>query len=199
MQFDADTKATGHGSHLVTFGPRPEPEIEDDAQAKAQDVLGEAPDLVVELLPGRRVPRAGSERDEPFILCEAQGAPVRGELPCERRFTRPGQPAGENQSGFAHSADTVLYRVKCYDNAPARGIALPPDPVAMMLKMVDEFLPAEFTSSMARDVAGVRPPEVGRLNGAVVRFGDAAGIATPANARIRNELLPLHLRCRPCR
>jgi 2-dehydropantoate 2-reductase len=68
-----------------------------------------------------------------------------------------------------------------------------------MLKMVDEFLPAEFTSSMARDVAAVRPPEVGRLNGAVVRFGDAAGIATPANARIRNELLPLHLRCRPCR
>src|SRR5690348_3995281 len=31
VQFDADTKATGRGSHLVTFDPRPEPKIEDDA------------------------------------------------------------------------------------------------------------------------------------------------------------------------
>ena len=46
MQFDADTKATSHGSHLVTFDPRPEPEIEDDAQAEAQDLLGELPEFV---------------------------------------------------------------------------------------------------------------------------------------------------------
>ena len=37
MQFDADTKATGHGSHLVTFDPRPETEIEHDAQADSNE------------------------------------------------------------------------------------------------------------------------------------------------------------------
>ena len=46
MQFDTDTKATSHGSHLVTFDPRPEPEIEDDAQAEAQNLLGELPEFV---------------------------------------------------------------------------------------------------------------------------------------------------------
>ena len=51
VQFDADTKATSHGSHLVTFDPRPEPKIEDDAQAEAQD-LG----------PGARVPVRSSPR-----------------------------------------------------------------------------------------------------------------------------------------
>ena len=78
VQFDTDTKAASDGSHLVTFDPRPEPEIEDDAQAEAQDLLGETPEFVVDLLPGRRVPRVGAEGDEPFILREAQGAPVRG-------------------------------------------------------------------------------------------------------------------------
>jgi hypothetical protein len=41
VQFDADTKATSHGSHLVAFGPRPEPNVEDHAQARAQDLFGE--------------------------------------------------------------------------------------------------------------------------------------------------------------
>ena len=78
MQFDADTKATSHGSHLVTFDPRPEPKIEDDAQAKAQNLLGELPEFMFHLLLGRRVPRGGAEGPEPFILREAHGAPVRG-------------------------------------------------------------------------------------------------------------------------
>jgi hypothetical protein len=38
VQFDVDAKATSCGSHLVTFAPRPESEIDDDAQAKAQDL-----------------------------------------------------------------------------------------------------------------------------------------------------------------
>jgi hypothetical protein len=71
VQLDADSKAASHQSHLVTFAPRPEPEIEDDAQAEAQDVLRETPELVINLLPGRRVPRVGAERDEPVILREA--------------------------------------------------------------------------------------------------------------------------------
>jgi hypothetical protein len=71
VQFDTDTKAASHGSHLVAFDPRPEPEIDDDAQAEAQDLLGETPELVVDLLPGRRVPRGGAEGDEPLILREA--------------------------------------------------------------------------------------------------------------------------------
>jgi len=71
VQFDTDTKAASHGSHLVTFDPRPEPEIEDDAQAEAQDLLSETPEFAVDLLPGRRVPRAGAQGDEPLILREA--------------------------------------------------------------------------------------------------------------------------------
>jgi hypothetical protein len=78
VQFDADTKTTSYGSQLVTFGPRPEPEIEDDAQAKAQDLLGQAPEFMFDLLPGRLVPRCGAEGPEPFILREAHGAPVSG-------------------------------------------------------------------------------------------------------------------------
>jgi hypothetical protein len=46
-QFDTDTKATSHGSHLVAFDARPEPEIEDDAQAEAQDFLSEAPEFML--------------------------------------------------------------------------------------------------------------------------------------------------------
>ena len=78
VQFHADTKATSRGSHLVTFDPRPEPKIEDDAQAEAQDFLGEVPEFVLDLLPGRLVPGGGAEGPESFILREAHGAPVRG-------------------------------------------------------------------------------------------------------------------------
>jgi hypothetical protein len=77
VQFNGDTKATSRGSHLVTFGPRPEPKIEDDAQTEAQDFLGQAPEFAFDLLAGRRIPGAGAESREPFILREANGAPLR--------------------------------------------------------------------------------------------------------------------------
>jgi hypothetical protein len=77
VQFNTDTKATSRGSQLVTFDPRPEPKIEDDAQTEAQDFLGEAPEFVFDLLPGRRIPGAGAESREPFILREAHGTPIR--------------------------------------------------------------------------------------------------------------------------
>jgi hypothetical protein len=76
VQFDANTKATSRGSHLVTFDPRPESEIEDDAHAEAQNLLGKLPEFVIDLLSGRLVPRGGAEGPEPFILREAQGVPV---------------------------------------------------------------------------------------------------------------------------
>ena len=78
VQFNGDTKATRRGAHLVTFDARPEPKIEDDAQTEAQDFLGEAPEFVFDLLPGRLVPGCGAEGPEPFILREAHRAPVGG-------------------------------------------------------------------------------------------------------------------------
>ena len=104
MQLDADTEATSHGSHLITFDPRPEPKIEDDAEAKAQNLLGELPEFMFDVLTGPRVPGGGAEGPEPFILREPHGAPVRGELPRECGLTRARQSAGEHQSGLAHSA-----------------------------------------------------------------------------------------------
>ena len=104
VQFDADTDATSRGSHLVTFDPRPKPEIDDDAQTEAQDLLGEAPELRFNLLPSRDIPRGGTEGPEPLILGQTYGVAVPGELLREHGLSRPGQPAGENQSGFAHSA-----------------------------------------------------------------------------------------------
>src|SRR3989337_382986 len=75
VQLDADTKATSGESHLVTLGPRPEPEIEHDAEAKPQDLLGQAPEFMFNLLPGRLVPRCRAEGPKPFILREAHSAP----------------------------------------------------------------------------------------------------------------------------
>ena len=76
--------------------------------------------------------------------------------------------------------------------ATAHGAMLPPDPVDMMVNTVDQLLPAGFMSSMCRDVLAGRPLEVEWLNGAVVRFGAARGVDTPANQRIVDALLPLH-------
>src|SRR3954447_19434035 len=55
VQFDGDADAASGGSQLVTFAPRPEAEIEDDAAVEAQDLLGETPEFVFDLLPGGRI------------------------------------------------------------------------------------------------------------------------------------------------
>jgi 2-dehydropantoate 2-reductase len=75
--------------------------------------------------------------------------------------------------------------------AEARGIGLPPNAAAMMAGGVDGIQP-DLKSSMCRDVERGRPLEVEALNGAVVESGRSAGVATPANARILEALLPLH-------
>jgi 2-dehydropantoate 2-reductase len=77
--------------------------------------------------------------------------------------------------------------------ATARGIAFPvPDPVPSVLRYIDEVLRPELKASMCRDVEAGRPLEVWWLNGAVVRFGGQAGIATPGNRTILDALLPMH-------
>ena len=75
----------------------------------------------------------------------------------------------------------------------ARGVRFPvPDPVPTVLRYIDEVLRPELKASMCRDVEAGRPLEVRWLNGAIVRFGEAAGIPTPANRTILDALLPLH-------
>ncbi len=81
---------------------------------------------------------------------------------------------------------------ECGEVARARGIGLPEDAVAAMLSYGENVLNPEFKSSMCRDVERGKPLEVEWLNGAVVRFGREAGIPTPANQRVLDELLPLH-------
>jgi 2-dehydropantoate 2-reductase len=53
-------------------------------------------------------------------------------------------------------------------------------------------MPEEFNSSMARDLEAGRPLEIESITGAVVAAGERAGIPTPANRRILDDLLPLH-------
>ena len=79
--------------------------------------------------------------------------------------------------------------------AQARGIALPDRIVGQTMAFIDG-LPAEGTASMQRDIVEGRPSELEAQNGAVVRLGREAGVATPVNAFIYRSLLPLELRAR---
>ena len=76
--------------------------------------------------------------------------------------------------------------------AAARGTSLPRDPVLRLLSYYDDVLDGRLKSSMCRDVEAGRPLEVWWLNGAVVRFGEQAGVPTPVNREILDALLPLH-------
>ncbi|TDB00373.1 2-dehydropantoate 2-reductase [Halomonas marinisediminis] len=73
--------------------------------------------------------------------------------------------------------------------ARARGVALPADAEARALGFVDA-LPEASTASMQRDIMAGRPSELHSQNGAVVRLGREAGVATPVNALIHSALLP---------
>ena len=63
------------------------------------------------------------------------------------------------------------------------------DIVDRTLGFVDA-LPAESTASMQRDIAEGKPSELEQQNGAVVRLGEAAGVATPTHRAIYEALLP---------
>jgi 2-dehydropantoate 2-reductase len=79
--------------------------------------------------------------------------------------------------------------------ARARGVALPEASVAQAMAFIDSLAP-EGTSSLQRDIAEGRPSELEAWNGAVVRLGREAGVATPVHAAIYEALLPLERRAR---
>ena len=77
--------------------------------------------------------------------------------------------------------------------AQARDIALPKDVVYKTLAFMDS-LPPNGTASMQRDIMEGRPSELEAQNGAVVRLGQAVGVATPLNTFIYHSLLPIELK-----
>ncbi|MBA3658716.1 MAG: 2-dehydropantoate 2-reductase [Gemmatimonadales bacterium] len=79
--------------------------------------------------------------------------------------------------------------------ARAHDIALAADAVEKTLAFVDT-LPADGTVSMQRDFAEGRPSELEAQIGAVVRLGEARGIAVPLHRMIYAALLPLERRAR---
>ncbi len=79
--------------------------------------------------------------------------------------------------------------------ARARNVNLRDDIVARTLDFIDT-LPPGGTTSMQRDIAEGRPSEIESWNGAVVRFGQQAGVAVAVNNFIYDSLLPLELNAR---
>ncbi|MGH9499082.1 MAG: 2-dehydropantoate 2-reductase [Terriglobales bacterium] len=79
--------------------------------------------------------------------------------------------------------------------ARGRGIHLAEDTVQRTMAFVDAS-PADGTASMQRDMAAGRPSELEAIIGAVVRFGDQAGIPTPAMDYVYASLLPQENRAR---
>jgi 2-dehydropantoate 2-reductase len=71
----------------------------------------------------------------------------------------------------------------------ARGVALPPDLVERHWQMV-LGLPPAGQGSMLQDLRAGRRLELEALNGAVVREGQQAGVATPLNFAVYAALKP---------
>jgi 2-dehydropantoate 2-reductase len=81
------------------------------------------------------------------------------------------------------------------DVAHAHGIALSEHSIPRTMALIDG-LPAEGTASMQRDVMAGRPSELESQNGAVVRLGREANVATPLHTFMYRSLKPLELRAR---
>ena len=56
VQLDPDTQATTSVAQFVAFDSRPQPEIEDDAEAEAQSFFGQGPELPLEPLAEFSIP-----------------------------------------------------------------------------------------------------------------------------------------------
>jgi 2-dehydropantoate 2-reductase len=82
-----------------------------------------------------------------------------------------------------------------FEVARASNIPLDDDAVDRTTAFVDSQPPAG-TASMQRDLIAGWPSELEAWNGAVVRFGRRAGVATPLHAFLYHSLLPLELRAR---
>ena len=72
--------------------------------------------------------------------------------------------------------------------ARAHGIALPPTAAADTLARLEQIGPG-LLASMQRDLMNGRPSELEAQTGAVVRLGQAVGMATPVNSFIYASLL----------
>jgi 2-dehydropantoate 2-reductase len=79
--------------------------------------------------------------------------------------------------------------------ARARGVGVAADIVERTLAFIDSMGPA-VTASMQRDIMDGRPSELEAQNGAVVRLGAQAGVATPVNAFLYAALLPQEMKAR---
>jgi 2-dehydropantoate 2-reductase len=79
--------------------------------------------------------------------------------------------------------------------ARARTVAMERESINQAMGFLDN-LPYEGTASMQRDIMAGRPSELDAQNGAVVRLGKEAGVATPVNGMIYSSLLPLEMRAR---
>jgi len=79
--------------------------------------------------------------------------------------------------------------------ARARKVAMERESIDQAMRFLDN-LPDEGTASMQRDILAGRPSELDAQNGAVVRLGKEAGVATPVNGMIYSSLLPLEMRAR---
>ncbi|MFN0194892.1 MAG: 2-dehydropantoate 2-reductase [Aestuariivirga sp.] len=79
--------------------------------------------------------------------------------------------------------------------ARARNIDMPATAIADTMKFYDG-LPPGGTTSLQRDIVGGKPSELEYWNGAVVRLGREAQVATPTHTHIYDCLLPQELRAR---
>jgi 2-dehydropantoate 2-reductase len=79
--------------------------------------------------------------------------------------------------------------------AAAHEIALPAEAIGQTMALIDS-LPPDGTASMQRDIMEGWPSELESQNGAVVRLGQKARVATPLHTFIYHSLLPLELRAR---
>ncbi|CAB1056878.1 2-dehydropantoate 2-reductase (EC [Olavius sp. associated proteobacterium Delta 1] len=79
--------------------------------------------------------------------------------------------------------------------AAAHGVALPENALETTMAIYDGLVP-QSTASLQRDMMQGRPSELEAQIGAVVRFGQEAGVATPWHTFIYNSLLPMELRAR---
>ncbi len=83
-----------------------------------------------------------------------------------------------------------IFAVAC-----ARQIALSDGSVEKSLAFLDSLAPGG-TTSLQRDIVDGKPSELEAWNGAVVRLGREAGVATPLHEFIYHSLLPIELRAR---
>ncbi|HEV2915089.1 MAG TPA: 2-dehydropantoate 2-reductase [Pyrinomonadaceae bacterium] len=79
--------------------------------------------------------------------------------------------------------------------ARARQIPLADSSVEKTMALLDSLVPGG-TTSLQRDIAAGKPSELDAWNGAVVRLGREAGVATPLHEFIYHSLLPSELRAR---